>query len=198
MQHIRILCAAVLVLMGAVQASAQSRFLLGGQVASVSTGEFDTRDTGLGLLVGARVLGPVWGEAVLLRYPGEFPENRPFSQHRVEGLFGASVGPDLGSVRPFVKASAGFVRYGDAGGPVACILIFPPPLSCQLAGGRTLAAYDVGVGISAQPVPMTFLRVDLSRRSVRYPGPSFGTSAVHDGDFWDGDVRFAVSAGLRF
>ena len=34
------------------------------------------------------------------------------------------------------------LRFNDAG-PIACIRIFPPPLSCQLAEGRTVMALDL-------------------------------------------------------
>ncbi len=182
--------------------SAQSRdprVQAGVQLSTVSVGEFDARDTGAGVLLGVRALGPVWAEAALVRYPGEFPGDRGFSQNRVEGLFGGSVGPTMGRLRPFAKAGAGFLRYADAGGPVACIAIFPPPLSCQLAAGRTLPAYELGAGLAIFPGALTFARVDVSRRFVRYPGPSFTPAGgAQQNDFYGSDLRFGFAAGLRF
>ena len=37
--------------------------------------------------------------------------------------------------------------FEEAPGPLACITIFPPPLSCELASGRTLMAFDLGGGV---------------------------------------------------
>ncbi|MGE0392236.1 MAG: hypothetical protein AB7I25_00385 [Vicinamibacterales bacterium] len=193
--------AGVAVLGVAVQAplAAQSRVQAGVQLSTVSVGEFDARDTGVGVQAGVRAWGPVWAEAALIRYAGEFPGDRGFSQSRVEGLFGASAGPTIGRLRPFAKAGAGFLRYGGSGGPVVCIAIFPPPLSCELAAGRTLQAYEIGGGLEILPGALTFARLDVSRRVVRYPGPSFTPAGgARAEDFHGRDLRLGFSAGLRF
>jgi hypothetical protein len=79
-------------------------------------------------------------------YPQSFPHCVPFSRRRVAGLFGATMGPAFARVRPFGKLRAGFLSVQEAPAPFACILIFPPPLSCTLASGRTLPAFDLGGG----------------------------------------------------
>lgn len=175
------------------------RVLVGAQVASVSSGQFDARESGAGVLAGVRWLDGLWVEGTLLRYPGAFAGTRPFSQSRVEALFGVSAGPSLGRLRPFARVGAGVLRMNGAGGPVACILIFPPPLSCTLATGRTLPAWEVGGGLMVTPGQHVFGRVDVGARTVRYPGPSIdGQRHVHDGAFRATDPRLAVSAGVRF
>jgi hypothetical protein len=183
----------------ALAQSREPRVQAGVQLSTVKVGEFDARDTGAGVLVDVRALGPVWAEAALVRYSGEFPGSRGFSQSRVEGLFGGSVGPTIGRLRPFAKAGAGFLRYSGSDGPVVCIAIFPPPLSCQLAAGRTLPAYELGAGVAIFPGSLTFARVEVSRRFVRYPGPSFTSAGgVQQDDFYGRDLRVGFSAGLRF
>ena len=56
----------------------------------------------------------------------------------------------IGRARLFGRLRPGLLRFGEAPGPIACILIFPPPLSCQLAAGKTLFALDVGAGVGGQ------------------------------------------------
>jgi hypothetical protein len=127
------------------------------------------------------------------------PEGTAISSNRVEGLFGVTAGPRLGRWRPFARLRPGFLRIGEAPEPVACILIFPPPLSCTLAGGRTLFALDVGGGVSVDVAPATSLRIDIGDRITRYPGPAFGRGRrVHDAAFHGHDLRVAVGAAWRF
>jgi hypothetical protein len=114
-----------------------------------------------------------------------------FSAGRVEGLFGATVGPRLGRVRPFAKLRPGFLTFREAPQPIACVLIFPPPLRCVLAGGQTLFALDVGGGVEWLSSDRTFVRADAGDRVVRYPRPTGGPATGHD-------FRFSFSGGLRF
>jgi hypothetical protein len=162
------------------------------------SGEFDSTDVG----VGGRLSwtpGLFGVDAELTFYPREFPEDLPFSKGRVEGLFGVTIGPRLGRVRPFVKFRPGFVTIQEAPAPFACILIFPPPLQCALAGGATLLALDLGGGVEFYPSGRTVVRVDAGDRAVRYPGPAFDSERnVHDDDFFGHDFRIAVGGGLRF
>jgi hypothetical protein len=60
--------------------------------------------------------------------------------------------------------------------PFSCVATFPPPLSCTLAGGRTLFALNAGGGVELFPSPRTVFRATISDRIVRYPGPAFDTS----------------------
>ena len=182
------------------QQSDEGRFEVGGQVAWARTGQFDATDVGFGARIAwlpVRVLGV---EAELNLYPSEFPGDRAFSRARVEGLFGATVGVSFGRITPFARVRAGFVDVHEAAGPFACILIFPPPLECTLAAGRTLAAIDVGGGVSIPMTPRTFVRIDVGDRLVRYPAPVFESSPrrVREDPFFGHDFRLATGAGLRF
>jgi hypothetical protein len=82
--------------------------------------------------------------------------------------------------------------------PIACIAIFPPPLTCVLASGRTLTAVDLGGGVDVSVGERTFVRIDGGDRLVRYPGPVFDTGTVHDEAFVGHDFRMAVAGGIRF
>ena len=181
-------------------AAAQSdRFELGVQVTSALSSEFDRSDAGVGGRFSWHPRGPIGADAEIDFYPRNFPDRTPFSRGRVEGLFGVTVGPHLQRVRPFARLRPGFVTFREAPWPLACILIFPPPLSCVLASGRTLFALDVGAGVELFATRRTFIRVDAGDRLVKYPGPAFDSGhTAHAKAFFSHDFRLAAGAGLRF
>jgi hypothetical protein len=160
-------------------------FEAGVQVAGAVSSEFDSTDVGFGGRVAwhpATVLG-IEGEIDL--YSGTLGDDAAFSGGRLEGLFGATIGPRLGRLRPFARVRPGFVQFREASEPIVCILIFPPPLRCTLAAGRTVFAFDLGGGVEWLPSGRTFLRFDAGDRMIRYPTVSH-------------DFRFALGGGVRF
>jgi hypothetical protein len=169
-------------------------------MAIALSSQFDATDLGVGGRFSWRH-GPLLGvEAELTLYPGDFPDDRPFSRRRLEGLFGVTAGPTIGRVRPFVKFRPGFVTISEAPEPFACILIFPPPIACALASGHTLAAIDVGGGLQLAVSRRAFVRVDAGDRMVRYPGPVLETDPrrIREEPFFDHDFRISASAGVQF
>lgn len=191
-----------LLLVPAGRVSAQpdpGSFEAGVQVTSVRVSEFDRADVGIGGRFAWRPADLVGLESEFNWYPGEFPDGRPFSRSRVEGLFGATLGPTLGPVRPFVRLRSGFLSIAEAPNGYPCILIYPPPLACTLAGGRTLLAFDIGGGLELSATRRLFFRVDLGDRVVKYPGPVFDRSnRRRDEAFFSHDFRLAAGAGVRF
>ena len=190
--------AVALGLLWASPAAAQpARFDAGVQVTWARSGEFDATTAG----VGGRIAwnpSALWGvEAEFSVYPGDWPERLAFSAGQREGLFGVTLGPRLGPVRPFAKLRAGFLHVSAAPRPLPCILIFPPTLRCQLAGGATLPALDYGVGVEVGG--RVFLRVEAGDRVVGYKGPVLDEQfQARDERFWSHDLRFGVGAGFRF
>lgn len=169
-------------------------------LATALSGQFDTADVGFGGRAGWRPMPAIGVEAEVNWYPREFPARRPFSRGRVEGLFGATAGMTVGRLRPFARFRPGFVVIREAREPFPCILIYPPPLSCALAGGKTLLAVDAGGGVEVAVTERTVVRLDAGDRLVRYPGPVFESDPrrVRERSFFSHDVRFAVSTGVRF
>jgi hypothetical protein len=111
-------------------------------------------------------------------------------------------------VRPFGKVRPGFVGFDGASEPFACVLIFPPPLACTLAGGETLFALDLGGGLELFTSPRTFIRVDAGDRMVRYPAPVIRGNfprrnddrepSIENDPFFGHDFRFTIGGGMRF
>jgi hypothetical protein len=194
---VSVICAAHAAVAGAQTSS--GRIEVGAQVTSVFSGEFDAADVGLGGRVSWHPNSVLGLEAELNVFPRDFPSGRPFSRGRFEGLFGATVGARFDRFRPFARVRPGFVVVQESPAPFACILIFPPPLTCTLASGRTLAAVDLGGGIDITTTSRTFVRVDLGDRLVRYPGPAFDSDRmIREDPFFVHEFRFAAGAGVRF
>lgn len=180
--------------------SDELRFELGLQFARNSVNEFDSTDSGLGGRVTFNVTRGIGLEAELNFYPGDLTEVRPFSGGRAEGLFGVKVGATRGRLSLFGKARPGFLRFGEAREPLACILIFPPPLDCALAAGHTAFALDLGGGAQLRTSERTFVRFDVGDNLVRYDvGPVLRPEeGVVEGAFWTNNFRFTIGGGLRF
>jgi len=194
--------AAVLLLLSITipQVQAQS-FEAGVHFASSDWSEFDGVDRGVGGRLAWKASPRLGVDADVTWYPGEYPSDSiAFSGSRVEGLFGASYALLVDRVRPFVKASAGFLRSSEAPEGFPCIAIFPPPLNCLMAEGHTMPAFEFGGGIDIDLTDRTFLRVDAGARMLRYPGPSFqnGLREIREDNFWGAALRFTIGAGVRF
>lgn len=179
-------------------AAAQS-FEAGVHVASSEWSEFDGTDLGVGGRITWRPTSLLGVDADLTWYPSGFPDRIAFSGSRVEGLFGVTLGPQMNRIRPFAKAAAGFLRSSEAPEPFACIAIFPPPLSCLMAAGHTMPAYEIGGGVQVSTTRASFLRIDVTDRILEYPGPTFGRDFdLIDDAFYGHALRFTIGGGFRF
>ena len=183
-------------------AGAQS-FDLGAHFVSSQWSEFEGTDRGIGGRFTWKPTPLVGVDAEIAWYPGEFPpDSLPFTQGHVEGLFGVTVGPRINRLRPFGRFSAGFLHTSSTQQFIACIAIYPPPLTCLMAESQTLSAMDFGGGVELSVTDRTFVRVDATARMVKYPGPSilFGDvdRVVRDEDFWGAAFRFTAGGGFRF
>ena len=180
----------------AAAVNAQERFDAAAHVAVARSSEFDDTDTGVGGRVSWHPNALVGADAEMTVYPASFPNANGFSRSRIEGLFGVTVGPRLRGVRPFARLRPGFLAF--RGQSVVCILIFPPPLSCELARGRTLFALDLGGGVELFPASRAVVRVDVGDRILKYPGPSFRNGRATQDSFYSHDFRLSAGAGVRF
>jgi hypothetical protein len=176
-----------------------NRFDTGLQVASAVSDQFGGTDVGIGGRLSWHPVGPLGIESEITLYPRNLPHGRAISRGRVEGLFGVTVGPRLARLRPFAKVRTGFLNIRAAPEPVACVAIFPPPLSCELAAGRTLLAFDVGGGVDLFVGRTVSVRIEAGDRLLKYPGPVLADDGTQRNDGFVGhDFRFAAGAGVRF
>jgi hypothetical protein len=171
---------------------------VGAHLLFARSSEFEETSIGVSGRVGWRPMPLLGLEAEIGVYPSEFPDDLAFSSGQVEGLFGVTTGPSYGAMRLFAKARAGFLTFRESSRPIACLAIFPPPLSCTLAAGRTLPAIEVGGGAEMDLTRRTFVRVDAGDRMAKYPGPVFRRRRSVTAGFWGHDFRVSVGGGLRF
>ena len=124
------------------------------------------------------------GDHVTLEAEGNFfPRDRVFEDGRkVQGLFGAKVGNRWEKIGVFGKARPGFIYHskGDFGTrPTAiCPAVFPPPIGCFEAKGKTGFALDVGGVLELYPSPRTIVRFDLGDTIVNLGDRRVAVSAV--------------------
>ena len=192
-------CAVVFLLLFAASHSAAQSFEAGAHVSSARWSEFDGADNGIGGRLTWLPTALIGVDAEVTWYPSDFPEGIAFTRSRTEGLFGVTIGPRIDRVRPFAKIAAGFLNVGATPGAFACIAIFPPPLNCQLAGGDTLPAYEIGGGVAVDMTDRTFVRVDVADRILKYPGPTLDSNFERrDEGFLGHAVRITLGAGFKF
>jgi hypothetical protein len=121
---------------------------------------------------GARI-GYNFTENVALEAEGNFfPRERELGGgRRSQGLFGIKAGKRFEQVGLFVKARPGFVHFSEGDlqqrPDTACIAIFPPPIACFEAKGRTDFALDVGGVFEYYPSRRTIIRFDAGDTIIR-------------------------------
>ena len=191
--------ATALVVLSASTARAQS-FEAGVHFVGSDWSEFEGTDFAIGGRLTWKPVAVIGVDADLSWYPSDYPGERiAFSGNRLEGLFGVTVGPRLNRWRPFGKAAAGFLRSSEAPQPFPCIAIFPPPLSCLMAAGHTMTTFEFGAGVEFDVTGRTYLRVDGSVRTLKYPGPAFTRDFDRvDESFYGHAPRLSIGAGVKF
>jgi hypothetical protein len=91
---------------------------------------------------------------------------------KIQGFFGVKVGKRFEKMGVFAKARPGFVRYSrgdyrEPGGP--CVAVFPQPIGCFQALGRTSFAADLGGVFEYYPTKRTIIRFDAGDTIVKLP-----------------------------
>ena len=103
---------------------------------------------------------------------------------KIQGFFGVKAGKRFDKIGVFAKARPGFVRYsrGDYRAPLGpCVAIFPQPIGCYQALGRTSFAADLGGVFEYYPTKRTIIRFDAGDTIVRLPArnvAAFQTNAT--------------------
>lgn len=122
-----------------------------------------------------------------------------FSASRLEAFLGVRVGPHLGKRGVFAVVGPGVARLSKAPKAFPCILIYPPPLACSLAGGRSLFGLQLGAGYEAITGSRTVVRVEVGSVLLRYPGPALARDReIVQDSLWNHNLRASISVGLGF
>jgi hypothetical protein len=184
-------------LAGPVQA--QDSVLDLGLTASLRrSSEFEETELGLGARLSYRVHRVVGVDAEAGLYPADLG-SPAFASSRREGLVGVRLGPHLGKSGGYLALRAGAVRFTEAPAPFPCILIFPPPLECAMAAGKTVPTVQASAGFETFPGDRLVLRLEAGDQLLRYPGPAFRPDGqTFENDLWSHNLKATVSVGLRF
>ena len=190
------------VMAGSSRAMAQTPAAeIGGHVGVLRLSELDTTDAGVGADAVWHVAPAIAIDGAFTWFPGSDASTGGLGrrQQRTLGLAGVRTGVTAGTVDLFARARGGFLRFGSQPATV-CILIFPPPLSCQLAAGYTAFAAEVGGGASVGLIPSGRLRASLEAGDlmVRYGFTSFRPGGTTSDGFLSHNLLLTIGAAWRF
>jgi len=184
--------------LGAPAHGEEARWDAGAEVAVSRLSSLEETAVGLGLRLSFRAHDWVALDAGATFAPADLGDP-PFSGSQTEFLFGFRVGPRPRPLSGYVALRGGFVRFSEAPGPLACIAIFPPPLSCVVAAGESPPAFQAGAGFEGKVGERALVRIEIGDRLVRMPGPSFDARReARLEDFWSHELRLSVGAAFLF
>lgn len=161
--------------------------------------EVEATDFGFGLRPSLRLAAWIAIDAEATLAPGELGGSRPFSGSRTEFLGGLRFGRDLGRSGAYGLLRGGVVQFGEPDAPIPCILIFPPPLTCSIAQGDTVPAFEFGAGYQHTITERARLFVELRDQMVKYEGPVMDAGfEPRLESFWSHNPRLTFGVGWAF
>jgi hypothetical protein len=184
------------------------RLTVSGFAAVLNLTELDTTDPGIGGGVSWRI-GPVLAVDGMGAWfsGGDGPgSDSPTSVgeplgDRVLIVAGIRAGRSLGRAEVFATARPGFLRFVESGESLCItLLIYPSPLTCQLAAGYTAFAFDAGAGanIALDEARRIRLEVEVSDLMVRYGLDAYRTGGDVTDGFTGHNLFFTAGVGWRF
>jgi len=186
---------------GSSQAMAQTHGAeVGGHVGVLRLSELSTTDTGVGADVAWRFSPSLAIDGAFTWFPGSDASTGALGrQQRTLGLAGLRAGVSAGAVDLFARGRAGYLRFGSQPA-TACILIFPTPLVCQLAGGYTAFAAEIGGGASVAVIPSGRLRASVSAGDlmVRYGVQALRPDGTTTEGFISHNLLVTIGAAWQF
>ena len=195
-----VLIALLAVTAGSSQAMAQTHGAeVGGHVDVLRLSELSSTDAGVGADVAWRFSPSLAVDGSLTWYPSASTAGSSQHQQRTLGLAGVRAGVTAGTVNLFARARGGFLRFGSEPASV-CILIFPTPLTCQLAGGYTAFAADLGGGASVSLIPSGRLRASVGAGDlmVRYGFQALRPNGTTTDGFISHNLLVTIGAAWQF
>jgi len=172
---------------------------IGPNVSILRLSELDTTDVGVGVDASWHLMPRLTIDGTLSWFPGGGDDRALTDQRRILGLVGARSGITRGRVDFYGRGRVGFLNFADVG-PVPCILIFPAPLSCQLADGYTAFTIDFGGGaiVPIDSEGRWRIRVDVGDLVVRYDQHARKNNGDVTEGFWGHNLLFTAGLVWRF
>jgi len=159
--------------------------------------DLDAIDYSFGAGLSYRFISWLASDAVFALAPSDLGDPA-FSGSRMEGSLGFRVGPHLERTSVYAAVRPGFVKFSEPEEPTVCILIFPPPLRCTLATGKSVFALDLTGGFQLAN-DRGVLRLEVGDRIVKYPGPVFDVESGPKLDgYWSHNLAASLAVGVRF
>jgi hypothetical protein len=177
--------------------SPAGQFEIGPNLSVLRVSELDTTDVGVGVDAAWHLTPRLAIDGTLSWFPGSGDEPSLKDQRRVLGLIGVRSGVTRGGIDFYGRGRVGFLNFAESG-PFPCVLIFPAPLTCQLAQGYTAFAVDFGGGATI-PVDADGrwkVRVDVGDLLVRYDMEAMRKNNERTDGFLSHNLLF--TAGLVF
>ncbi|MGH9769636.1 MAG: outer membrane beta-barrel protein [Blastocatellia bacterium] len=165
---------------------------LGAHLTALRLSEFRDSEAGVGGRITFNLNDHVALEGEVNLFPSDL-----ITDGKLQGLFGVKAGRRGDKFGLFAKARPGFMRFNRT--PVICPAIFPPPLGCALASGRTEFAFDLGGVAEFYPSRSTVVRFDLGDTLIRYSdGPFIRPRGGVRNNLTSHNLQFNAGFGVRF
>lgn len=180
--------------------TAAGSFEIGPNLSILRLSELDTTDVGVGVDASWHLLPRLTIDGTLAWFPGGGDDRALSDQRRLLGLIGVRSGITRGGVDFYGRGRVGFLNFADVG-PIPCIQIFPPPLTCQLANGYTAFAIDFGGGaiVPIDSAGKWRVRVDVGDLVVRYDQHAFRPNGeITENGFYGHNLLFSAGLAWRF
>jgi len=171
---------------------------IGMQVVLLEQRAFSKADCGFGGRFTFYPVSHIGLEAEFDFFPRNLGKPIAFSSRRSEALFGVKAGVRSSRFGVFGRLRPGLAHFSSAPQPIACITIYPPPLECAIAAGKTNFALDMGGGLEMFPLGRSIIRIDLGDAMIRFHGPALTKQGAFTRDFDVHNFQLNVGFGIRF
>ena len=188
---------------GAAAQTTTSAFEAGGEVDTLRLSE--SRIGGIGVGATAKwTFTRGWAlDGLVSLFPASWqtnPATRVPSQRLMLALAGVRPAVMLGRVTLSARARAGVLDFQQNDQPFPCIRIFPAPLECQLPGGYTATAFELGgeADLAMDQAGRLRLRVGGSDLMVRYGLQAIRRNGLITDGFISHNLLMTAGVGWRF
>ena len=125
-----------------------------------------------------------------------FPDAKPTSDRRVQGLFGVKAGPRFNRFGIFAKARPGFIRFGEV--KSRSYRVPDGYIATAYFPAKTAFAFDFGGVIEFYHTPRVFTRFDIGETVIRTSQRSVYNQAPRNFTITNHRLQLSFGLGFRF